>query len=85
MSNHTETAVIVSASTTLRKVTFTSDKHEAVGGRIRVNLHDPVNEIASYVVENGAVSFSGLRFGEYVIKILKDRTHAGKFALKIKE
>ena len=67
------------------QMTLKSAEYGTSNGGMRVNLYNPRNEIASYVVEDGAVSFMGLRVGEYVIKIIKNRTPAGKFSLKIKE
>lgn len=67
------------------RVTVESPRHEAAGGGLRVSLHNPVREIASYVAEDGTVSFSGLPFGEYVIKIMRDRKPAGELSLEVKE
>lgn len=66
-------------------VTVESSLRESAGGGLRVSLYNLVREIASYVVEDGTVSFNSLAFGEYVIKVVRDGKPAGELSLKVQE
>ena len=52
---------------------------------LRISLFQFRREIASYVAENGESLFSGLKFGDYFIKVTKQGREIGKISLKLKE
>ncbi|MEW6599800.1 MAG: zf-HC2 domain-containing protein [Nitrospirota bacterium] len=50
---------------------------------LRVSLLNPVRELASYVTDDGEVSFGNLNYGEYAIKLIRDREEIGQISLNI--
>lgn len=50
---------------------------------LRISLLNPRREIASYIVQNGEAFFKGIRFGEYVIKLIRQGREIGQISLNI--
>jgi hypothetical protein len=62
----------------------TMDVHSKAPAKVlRVSLFNPIRELASYITDDGAVSFGNLNYGAYEIKIIKGREEIGHISLNI--
>ncbi|MHA2039240.1 MAG: zf-HC2 domain-containing protein [Promethearchaeota archaeon] len=66
------------------KVTTKEVKSDLPAKGLRISLSNPYRKIASYFAENGEAYFEGLKYGEYVINIIKLRNAVGQISLNIK-
>jgi hypothetical protein len=51
---------------------------------LRISLFNPVQEIASYVVEDGMALFMDLKYGRYIIKISSGKKKIGEISLDLR-
>lgn len=62
----------------------TVDAHSRIPVKVlRISLLNPFRELASYITDDGEVSFGNLSYGEYAIKIIRGREEIGQISLNI--
>lgn len=67
------------------KVLITPEGSGIYPQNLRVSIYNPFQEIASSIAENGEADFTEMKFGKYIIKLLKRGEKIGQVSLDLKQ